>query len=157
MSLNPLDVVLENLDRAFGKVSWHGPNLRGGLRGVTAEMAAMRPAPDRRNIWEHVVHAAYWKYVARRRLSGEKRGSFPLKGSNWFERPLEVTKAAWEADLLLLDETHGQLRDFVTKFKGDLSKKIAGSQVTCLQLLLGVAAHDLYHAGQIQLIRRMVD
>jgi uncharacterized damage-inducible protein DinB len=155
MPLTPLDVVLENLDRAFAKISWHGPNLRGGLRGVTPEAAAMRPAPDRKNIWVHVVHAAYWKYVARRRLTGEKRGSFPLNGSNWFDRPIDVTKAAWLADLLLLEESHAQLRDSAAAFKGDLTKKIAGSKVTYLQLLLGVAAHDTYHAGQIQLLRRL--
>lgn len=156
MALSAHDVVLENLDRAFGKVSWHGPNLRGGLRGVTPEMAARRPAPDRKNIWEQVVHAAYWKYVARRRLTGEKRGSFPLKGSNWFERPFEVSAAAWKADLLLLEQMHSELRDWVAGFQGDLRKTIAGSKVTYLQLLLGVAAHDTYHAGQIQLIRRMI-
>lgn len=159
MPLTPLDVVLENLDRAYGKPAWHGPNLRGGLRGVTPEMAAMRPAIDRKNIWEQVVHAAYWKYVARRRFTGEKRGSFPLKGSNWFERPLEVSKAdwkaAWNADLALLDQMHSELRTAAAQFKGDLTKKIPGSQVTYLQLLLGVASHDTYHAGQIQLLRRM--
>lgn len=155
-SLTPLDVILENLDRAYGKPSWHGPNLRGGLRGVTPEMAAMRPAPDRKNIWEHVVHAAYWKYVARRRFTGEKRGSFPLKGSNWFQRPLEVSKATWNADLTLLDQMHDELRTAAAQLKHDLTKKIPGSQVTYLQLLLGVASHDTYHAGQIQLLRRMI-
>jgi uncharacterized damage-inducible protein DinB len=156
MPLTPLDVVLENLDRAFDKLSWHGPNLRGGLRGVTPVMAAMRPAPDRKNIWEHVIHAAYWKYVARRRFTGEKRGSFPLKGSNWFERPIEVNLIAWKEDLLLLERMHAELRDAAASFQGDLVKKIAGSKVTHLQLLLGVASHDTYHAGQIQLLRRMI-
>jgi hypothetical protein len=156
MPLTPLDVVLENLDRAFDKLSWHGPNLRGGLRGVAPEMAAMRPGPDRKNIWEHVVHAAYWKYVARRRFTGEKRGSFPLKGSNWFDRPFEVSTSAWKEDLLLLDQMHEELREAVSAFAGDLQKKMKGSKVTYLQLLLGVASHDTYHAGQIQLIRRMI-
>lgn len=156
MPLTALDVVLENIDRAYDKLSWHGPNLRGGLRGVTPEMAAMRPGPDRKNIWEHVVHAAYWKYVARRRFTGEKRGSFPLKGSNWFDRPFECTASAWKGDLLLLDQMHEELREAVAAFAGDLQKKMKGSKVTYLQLLLGVASHDTYHAGQIQLIRRMI-
>jgi hypothetical protein len=156
MPLTPLDLVLENLDRAFDRQSWHGPNLRGGLRGVTPEIAALRPAPDRKNIWEHVLHAAYWKYTVRRRLNGEKRGSFPLKGSNWFLRPVDDSLLAWKEDLALLDEAHAQLRASIAAFRGDLTKKVPGSKVTYLQLLLGVAAHDLYHAGQIQLLRRLV-
>lgn len=155
-SLTPLDVVLENLDRAYNQLSWHGPNLRGGLRGITPEIASKRPAPERKNIWEHVVHAAYWKYVARRRLTGEKRGSFPLKGSNWFERPTFHALANWKEDLAQLEQCHLTLRASIEAFDGDLSRKMPGSKVTYLQLLLGVASHDTYHAGQIQLIRRIV-
>lgn len=156
MSLTPRGILLENLDRAFGKPSWHGPNLRGGLRGVTPEIAAARAAPNRKNIWEHVVHAAYWKYIARRRLLGEKRGGFPLKGSNWFERPVELSLLAWKADLALLDDSHASLLEAVASFDGELSSRIPKSTVTYLQLLLGVAAHDTYHAGQIQLLKRLV-
>ena len=72
------DVLLRILDEAFDQRSWHGTNLRGSIRGLTPDAAAWRPAPGRHNIWELVVHAAYWKYAVRRRLLGEKRGSFPL-------------------------------------------------------------------------------
>ena len=65
--------------------------------------AAWRPAARRHNIWELVVHAAYWKYSAWRRLTGQPRGSFPFKGSNWFERPRESTERAWQ-DLQSADE-----------------------------------------------------
>ena len=77
-------MLLDFLDEAFDKKSWHGPNLRGSIRGVTAKQAAWRPGDDRHNIWELTLHAAYWKYVVRRRLSNEKRGSFALPGSNFF-------------------------------------------------------------------------
>src|SRR6185436_8272660 len=79
--------LLALLDQAYDRRSWHGTNLRGSIRGVSTEQAAWRPGPSRHNIWEIVVHAAYWKYAARRRLTGEARVSFPIKGSNWFERP----------------------------------------------------------------------
>jgi hypothetical protein len=52
-----------------------------------------RPRPGAHNIWEFTLHAAYWKYVVRRRITGEKRGSFVLEGSNFFERPVEQTEA----------------------------------------------------------------
>jgi hypothetical protein len=75
------------LDEAYEKRSWHGPNLKQAIRGVSAKQAAWRPASGRHNIWEETLHAAYWKYAVRRRIEGGKRGSFALKGSNFFVRP----------------------------------------------------------------------
>ena len=77
-------MLLDLLDEGYQRKSWHGPNLRGSIRRVTAGQAAWRPAAGRKCIAEIVVHAAYWKYTVRRRILNEKRGSFPLKGSNWF-------------------------------------------------------------------------
>ncbi|HUP47100.1 MAG TPA: DinB family protein, partial [Thermoanaerobaculia bacterium] len=75
-----LDIILAALDEAYERKSWHGTNLRGSLRGMTPQEAVWRPAPGRHNAWELAVHAAYWKYAVRRRLRGDKRGTFPLKG-----------------------------------------------------------------------------
>ena len=69
------------LDAGYNRPSWHGTNLRGSIRGLSPEQAAWRPARTRHNIWELVVHSAYWKYTAWRRLTGADRGSFPLEGS----------------------------------------------------------------------------
>jgi hypothetical protein len=148
--------VVRLLDQAYDRPSWHGTNLRGSLRRVTAGQAAWRPSPDRHNIWEIAVHAAYWKYTAWRRLSGATRGSFPLKGSNWFKRPVELSDTAWRTDLALLDEMHRVLRDAVGKLPASsLGRMPKGSKVSNFALLSGVAAHDLYHAGQIQLLKRL--
>ena len=142
------------LDTAYDHVSWHGPNLRGSLRGVTPALAAWRPNRGRHNIWELAVHAAYWKYVAWRRLTGAKRGSFPYSGSNWLARPAEQTVAAWRADRALLDDMHRMLRERIAAEDPlELDRKTGG--VTRRALITGVAAHDLYHAGQIQLLKRM--
>ena len=140
------------LDEAFDKKSWHGPNLRGALRGVSAKQAAWRPAPDRHNIWEYAVHAAYWKYVVRRRFTGEKRGSFPLSGSNFFPRPADPGEAAWRADLALLEAQHQDLRRAVLEAD---PRALAAPQI--LHLVRGAAAHDFYHAGQIRLLRALCD
>ena len=96
---------LELIDEAFEKKAWHGPNLRGTIRGLTVAEAAWRPGPGRHSVWELVVHAAYWKYAVRRRLSGEKRGSFALAGSNWFPREGSDARA-WAADVRLLVTEH---------------------------------------------------
>jgi hypothetical protein len=147
------------IDQAYNKPSWHGTNLRGSLRRVTPAQAAWRPGPGRHNIWETVVHAAYWKYAAARRLTGGARGSFPLKGSNWFPRPAAAGASldkAWKADLDLLDDMHERLRAAVMRLSAkSLFRTPPGKKVSNFALLSGVAAHDLYHAGQIQLLKRL--
>ena len=75
-----------------------------------AVQAAWRPHPNRHSIAENVVHCAYWKYAVRRRLCGEKRGSFPLKGSNWFALPEPLSEASWREFTALLESQHRLLR-----------------------------------------------
>jgi hypothetical protein len=148
-------LLLRVLDEAFDRKAWHGPNLRGAIRGVGARQAARRPAPGRHNIAELVVHAAYWKYAVRRRLTGEKRGSFALSGSNWFARP-DPSEAAWRLDVALLVSEHRKLREAVAGLRdADLSRAAAGSGRSRALLIQGAAAHDVYHAGQIQLLKRL--
>jgi len=147
---------IEAIDQAYDTQSWHGTNLRGSLRKLTLDELCWRPAPGRHNIWEIVLHAAYWKYAVRRRILGEKRGSFVEKGSNWFVRPVEVTEAAWKADLRLLQAMHDSMRTAITGLSAsDLNRKSRGSRHTNAFMITGVAAHDLYHAGQIQLLKRL--
>ena len=154
--MTTIDLLLATIDQAYNRQSWHGTNLRGSIRGVTPELAAWRPAPGRHNIWELVVHAAYWKYAVLRRLTGQKRGSFALEGSNFFTRPVDATEAAWRADVRLLDDTHRELRAAIAAFPSARLEAIEpGKKTTNLWLITGVAAHDLYHAGQIQLFRRL--
>ena len=148
--------LLSILDQAYDHRSWHGTNLRGSIRRVSIEQAAWRPAPGRHNIWEIVVHAAYWKYVVWRRLARQPRGTFPLEGSNWFRRPQESSQAAWRADLALLDDMHGLLRAAAARLPAAaLARKFPGSRETRFSLLSGAAAHDVYHAGQIQLLKKL--
>ena len=161
MSPTRLSFALSVIDCAYNRQSWHGTNLRGSLRGLSIEDLVRRPKPGAHNIWELVVHCAYWKYVVRRRLTGGKRGSFPLAGSNFFERPIPRTSRSdlrrqWTADLLLLDDMHDQLRDVVAALPASKLRN-AGSarKPTPMWLIQGIAAHDLYHAGQIQLIKKL--
>lgn len=144
-------IILALLDEAFFKKTWHGPNLRQSLKGVTAKQAAWRPAPGRHNIWEVALHAAYWKYAVRRRLEGAKQGSFVLKGSNFFARPEKgkATEAAWRADKAILEKEHQAMMLTIRRIlKTSQAKKR-------LPMLYGVAFHDVYHAGQIRLLRRL--
>jgi hypothetical protein len=123
--------LLAIIDAAYDARSWHGVNLRGSIRGVTPPQAAWRPSPARHNIWELVVHAAYWKYAALRRLTGMRRGSFPLKGSNWFARGAPADARAWRADVALLDRMHRSLRAAVATLRtADLDRTPARGEST---------------------------
>lgn len=150
-------LLLDFLDEAFDRKSWHGTNLRGSLRRVRAVEAALRPGADRHNIWEIVLHTAYWKYTVRRRICREKRGTFPLAGSDWFERPVILTEEAWRQDIRFLEEQHRLLKNAVAGLvDAQLVTRIGRTDLTAARLVRGIAAHDLYHAGQIQLLKRLV-
>jgi uncharacterized damage-inducible protein DinB len=151
--MNADSLILHLFDEAFERKTWHGPNLWQSLKGVTAEQAAWRPGPDRHNIWEVALHAAYWKYAVRRRLRGAKQGSFVVKGSNFFQRPQtgRLTQAEWTADKAILGQEHKALRAAIRQvLTKPVSPKVS-------RMLWGVAFHDVYHAGQIRLLRRLME
>ena len=151
-----VSTLLALLDEAYDRRSWHGPNLRGGLRGLSAARASWRPAAGRHCAREIAVHAAYWKYAAWRRLTGEKRGSFARAGSNWFALTAGAGEADWRTDLRLLAQCHARLRAAVAALSDeDLPRPCPGGRESIGRLVRGIAAHDLYHAGQIQLLKRL--
>ncbi|MDP6606584.1 MAG: DinB family protein, partial [Dehalococcoidia bacterium] len=110
----------------------------------------------RHNIWEIATHAAYWKYAAWRRLTAAKRGSFALDGSDWFPSPAPARAPAWRESKQLLDAEHLRLRTAIRDLSvSRLSRRPRGSQLTRAALIRGIAAHDLYHASQVQLLKRL--
>ena len=151
-----IELLLRLLDEAYDKKAWHGPNLKSTVRRLDAHRAAWRPSSARHSIAEIVVHAAYWKYSVRRRLRGDSRGSFPLRGSNWFRLPNSLTDQSWREYLKLLDAEHRALHHAVAQFPPERLHRIpTGSKVSFSTLIYGVAHHDVYHAGQIQLLKRL--
>ena len=85
-------------------------------------------------------------------MEGGKRGSFALKGRNFFARPQKgkATEAAWRADRAILENQH---RELVQAAHKALKSPAAGKY---LPMLYCVAFHDIYHAGQIRLLRRLM-
>ncbi len=140
-------LLLRILDESYDKKGWHGPTLRGALRGVNANQAFWRPARGRHNIWDFVLHCAYWKYTVWRRLTAARRGSFSRAGSNWFATPMP-TDDAWRDDLVLLAGTHRALREAVANAPQSTIHERA-------RLIYGVASHDVYHTAQIQMLKKL--
>ena len=152
-----MDDLLFILDRAYDRQSWHGTNLRGSIRGLTPAAATWRPAKNRHNIWEIVVHAAYWKYAVCGACPG-RSGVFPAQGLE-LVRPPEASRdvqRAWRADVALLDRMHAELRKAIAALPArELHVTPLGSKISNFAIIAGIAAHDLYHAGQIQLLKKL--
>jgi len=148
--------LLHALDEAFGNAAWHGPSLRAALRGVSAKEASRRPGSGRHSIREIVLHVAYWKHRVRQRLTGKARGSFPIPGKDWFSRPSAGEKE-WREERRLLEREHGALRRAVAAFpEARLRQSLPGTRRrTALREITGIALHDVYHTGQIQLLKAL--
>jgi hypothetical protein len=139
-----------------GGGAWHGPTVRGALRGVTAAQARWHPAPGRHSIWELVLHIAYWNCAVRRRLEPESP-PFPRSPANWPALPPHPDEAAWKKDRALLTAEQAALIRAVKRFPTGRWNRIPpeGKRWTFGEMIVGIAAHDCYHGGQISLLKRL--
>jgi uncharacterized damage-inducible protein DinB len=143
------------LKRAQEGQAWHGPSLRELLDGVTAEQAAAKPIPNVHSIWELINHIIAWEQVARRRLEGEVEIAIPDEVN--FPHVTNASEEAWQAALQSLEASHRGLRDAVKKIDDAALEEVApGASYSIYFLLHGVIQHDLYHAGQIALLKKVM-
>ena len=153
-----LDEAIRHLHPPAGTKPWHGgASVLGALRGLSPEVASWRPYPDRHSIWALALHVAYWNYAVRRRLTGEPRGTFPRKPSHFPEVPDPPTREAWNEDRRLVREWHDRLVEALRAFDpARLDDPVEGEgNRTYADLITGIVLHDTYHAGQIQLMKRL--
>ena len=152
-----VQLLLEVFDQAYTAPAWHGTPLKGTLRGLSARAALWRPGTKRHCIWDLVLHTAYWKCMVRRRLLRDPDIEFPRPGANWLALPDRPTDAAWKRDRALLDEQHRLLHNAIARLKaGDLNRRGWHSKWPIKAEVYGIASHDLYHAGQIQILKRLM-
>jgi len=151
-------LMLENVQPSRHRTGWHGgPTPLAAVRGVTPEQASWVPYPGRKGIWQLALHIAYWKYAVRRRLTGGHVARFPRTPANWPGLPAPADAAAWRQDVALLRSEHEQLLATIEAVPlGRYSEVPTGSRRwTVGELILGIAQHDAYHAGQIQMLKRL--
>jgi len=152
-----IKLLIHGLDAAYLNRGWHGPVLRNVLKGLAAELAHRHPIPGRHSIWELALHTGYWKYTVRRRITGDTELVFPRPGANFPLVPTSPESDRWSADQRLLDEQHDLLREAVLALPpARLDRKRPKATWTYAEEIHGVAAHDLYHGGQMMLLRRMM-
>ncbi|HET7469210.1 MAG TPA: DinB family protein [Gemmatimonadales bacterium] len=152
-----IDLLVWNLQPPPGRKNWHGgPSPAGALRGVSAAAAAWRPTPRRKSIWELALHIAYWKYTVRRHLESGEPPRFPRGPANFPAQPEPANERAWARDVALLRNEHQRLVAAVREVAPERLAEIPrGRRWTYGELVLGIAAHDAYHTGQIQLLKRL--
>lgn len=149
---NEVNRIEDQLKRAFEGGAWHGPALLEVLEGVTAARAAAKPVPQAHSIWEIVLHIAAWENAVRRRLTGE-----PVELSDEEDWPPvgDRGEAAWSAALEQLRTGHQALQRTVAKLSdARLKEDVPGMDYSNYHLVHGVIQHDLYHAGQIAVLKK---
>ncbi len=150
--MSEVERIADQLRRAYEGEAWHGPPLKQILAGVTAEQAARRPVANAHSVWELVLHIAVWESVVSRRLAGEIVQPSPEQ--DW--PPVrDTSEAAWKKALADLEHGHMQLRQSIAALSdARLMDKVPGKDDSVYVLLHGVIQHDLYHAGQIALLKK---
>jgi len=145
----------DQLRRAFYGGAWHGDSLFEILTGVTAAQAAARPIRNAHSIWELVLHISAWDAAVRRRMTGV--AVQPSDAEN-FPPVTDTSDAAWGKTLEEVRRVHDELTAAVTHFpEADLMKPVpgkAGAHYNFSYMLDGLAQHELYHAGQIALLKK---
>jgi uncharacterized damage-inducible protein DinB len=143
---------LELLDRAYRAQAWHGPALLETLAGVSAAMAARRVVKGAHTIWELVDHLGSWNAIVAERLAGRTPKVTPELN---FPKMPRTTSAAWKKSLARLAASQVKFRAAVAKFpESQLGRIRPGTKTSWNVLIHGQIQHQLYHAGQIALLRR---
>jgi uncharacterized damage-inducible protein DinB len=146
--------IADQLRRAFDGSAWHGPALLELLEDVDAATAASRPIANAHSIWELLLHIAAWDGAGLRRLGGKKT---QLKAAANFPPVPTPTDAAWREAMAKAKETHETLVNAVAKLPAARLRDIVpGKRYDFYHLLHGIAQHELYHAGQIAILKKAV-
>ena len=143
--------IQDQLRRTFEGEAWHGASLMELLADVDAARAAAKPLPRAHSIWEVVLHIAAWEDVARRRIEGE---AVELSPEQDWPPVRNSDEAAWREAIAALTRGHEALRRSMAKLDdAGLGARAPGKEYDMYFLLHGVIQHDLYHAGQIAVLK----
>jgi uncharacterized damage-inducible protein DinB len=145
--------IADQLRRAFDGSAWHGPSVLELLEGIDAATAAGKPIPDVHSIWELLLHIAVWDDVGMVRLSGKKHQ--PTGTANFPLVPTKPTEAAWRKAIADVKRTHEKLVKTVAVLpESRLRDRVPGKRYDFYHMLHGIAQHELYHAGQIAILKK---
>lgn len=140
------------LESTFDGQAWHGPSLMMVLEGIPASVAAERLSDSAHTIWELVLHIRGWMQVGLLRLDGVEQGD-PPDGD--FPEVISIDEGAWREAIAALGKAKTELAEKISGLSPEqLDAAVAESKTTARDLLHGVIWHNVYHAGQIAILRR---
>ncbi len=150
--MTEMDRIQDQARRAFEGEAWHGPALREVLADVDFRMAAAKPLPGAHSIWEIVLHVTAWKEAVRRRLEGE---AVELTPEQDWPAPPQRGESRWDRALEKLERSHRRLLAAMGEMTDTrLTEHVPGRDHSFYFMLHGAVQHDLYHAGQIAVLRK---
>src|SRR2546430_4651327 len=145
----------DQIRRAFEGEAWHGDSVLELLTGVTAAQAAAKPIPNAHSIWELLLHVAAWDGAVLRRTAG---AAVTLSDEENFPSVKDTSHAAWEKTKAAVKQTHDDLVKAVAAFPDSrLNDQVPAkttSSYTSYSMFSGIVQHELYHAGQIALLKK---
>ena len=142
------------LDEGYGPGAWYGSDLRAAVGDVTAAAAFKRPAKARHNIAEIAMHQAYWAGQIAAKLTGGEAEPFPLEGEDWFELSNE-SRLSWKEITTTLEASQQRLSQAVAGIASGARTSPLG-EAERFDLVVGITGHAAYHAGQVQLIKKLI-
>jgi uncharacterized damage-inducible protein DinB len=150
--MNQIEFIVDQLKRSYAGEAWHGPSLEEVLRGITAEQAIAKPISSAHNIWEVTMHIGVWMSATRRRMAGHTVEPTPQQ--DW--PPIDGgSSSAWRQTLDTLASEHDQLTAAIRSLPdSSLDNLVAGKNDSIRGMLLGLIQHNVYHAGQIALLKK---
>lgn len=143
------------VDEGYGPGAWHGPDLKAALTDVSPKLAFWRPAPGRHSIAEIALHHAYFVRSVVSQLSGEPPKPFVVEGEDWFELS-ESGRLTWPKILAVVESQQKALAATVRRLAGSRVRRPSDDLVP-FDVILGITCHAIYHAGQVQLIKRLAE
>ena len=150
--MREIERIIDQMNRSFAGDSWHGPSLMSLLDGISAEEASAHTMRGAHSIWELVNHVAAWKKIVLHRLRGEMA---EVTAEVDWPPVWEASGVEWTRAVENLVARHARLRDAAEKLKdGELDQIPAVTDVSRYVLLQGVVQRDLYHAGQIAILKK---
>ena len=157
--MNEISRIVDQLEREHAGDPWHGSPLSAILAGLTHEQASARPLPGAHSIWELVLHLSAWKNEVRRRLSGApagepEQGDWPAVGDPTAERWITARERLELAHRLLVSAVKEFSEPNLFIPSNDARDRELGVGVTYYELLHGLVQHDVYHAGQIAILKK---
>jgi hypothetical protein len=142
------------LDEGYGPGAWYGSDLRAAIADVGPQLAFKRPGEGRRSIAEIALHHAYWAGEIDRKLAGGPARPFPLEGEDWFDLA-DGSRLSWAQVQATVEAAQDRLSKTVASI-GDGRVESPLSRAEQFDLVLGITGHAAYHAGQIQLVKKLI-